>query len=156
MSDEIWIPIPTHTPYEASSMGRIRRDGRVIKPFPCARGYLYFKYSFQGARKNVAVHRCVALAFHIRTGPEVRHKNGNNTDNKPDNLAWCTHIENERDKIGHGTLVHGEKSHLSKLTTDQVQTIRNSLLPQEELATMFNVHRTTVNRVKNGTVWRSV
>jgi len=57
----------------------------------------------------VFVHTLVLTAF---VGPrppslEARHLNGNPQDNRwPENLAWGTHSENEKDKIKHGTNIH--------------------------------------------------
>jgi hypothetical protein len=34
---------------------------------------------------------------------ECRHRNGNPTDNRPENLAWGTPTQNALDKILHGT-----------------------------------------------------
>jgi hypothetical protein len=40
-------------------------------------------------------------------------------------LRWATPSENEADKIHHGTVIRGEKTHFSKLTEADVQRIRS-------------------------------
>jgi HNH endonuclease len=69
-----------------------RAGGVILQPTPDRDGYL--RVSLRNRR--VGVHQAVALAFH--GPPEVRHLNGDHRDNKPGNLAWGSHRENERDK----------------------------------------------------------
>lgn len=101
--DERWRPIPGHKGYEASSLGRVRsvprtlRDGRKAGGVVLAQqrdrgGYLTVKLRGRRVRVNVAVQ----LAF---AGPaEVRHLDGDQENNRPENLAWGSRVENERDK----------------------------------------------------------
>lgn len=42
----------------------------------------------------------------------------------PNHLDWKTAKENEADKLTHGTLPRGERSHLAKLSNEQVDIIR--------------------------------
>lgn len=72
------------------------------------------------------VHRLIALAFHglCPDGMECSHKNGNPSDNVPNNLLWETHADNEMRKRSHGTSPHGSRNGRSKLTEDQVAEIK--------------------------------
>lgn len=122
MSEITWMPHPVHTLYEASSDGRIRSlprkvpnsrgsgehwwPGTVIRLCAGSNGYLGAKVSADGIATQIRAHRFICEAFH---GPaptpdaQVRHLNGVMTDNRPENLAWGTASENQRDRLRHGT-----------------------------------------------------
>ena len=127
MQVEEWRSITEWPGYEVSSLGRIRRDGHIKKPFPDRKGYLKVKLWRLSKAKNLLVHRLVAEHF-IGPAPVdqvCRHLNGDKTDNNPSNLAYGTRAQNEADKIKHGTALAGEGHHQSKLTDVQVASIRS-------------------------------
>lgn len=59
-------------------------------------GYLYVSLTKNRKRRNHYVHRLVAEAFCEKkeTDVEVNHLNKIKTDNRSENLEWCTHQEN--------------------------------------------------------------
>lgn len=59
-------------------------------------GYKYIRLSINGKRKNLKIHRLIALAFHPNPEdlPEVDHINRDTNDNRPCNLRWVDHKTN--------------------------------------------------------------
>ena len=77
----------------------------------------------------------------------------------PKHLRWATRIENERDKIAHGTRVCGSRHGISKLTEADIPIIREMIVKgrrQQSIADRFGVSRITIYRVQNGTTWSQV
>ena len=174
MSEE-WRKIPGW-PYEASSMGRIRRatagastrSGRVLR---CrARhgddSYRQVRLS-RGSRRDsrtFCVHQLVALAFFglLPEGWHTNHKNGDKTDDRVVNLEYVTAKGNVQHAIANGFVpeaLRGERSPSAKLTEDAVRDIRTT--PKRHgsitgLARKYGVDRGTIYRVLNGETWGHV
>lgn len=102
-SNEIWKKIDDWPNYEVSNLGRVRnkktgsimrqtlgRDGRYLSVFLCN----------DGKENTQRVHRLVAEAFlGKRRDLMVNHLDGNRTNNRADNLAWCTAKENNNHAV---------------------------------------------------------
>ena len=112
MMEEIWKDVKGFEGrYQVSNMGRVRSldrwtnhehpyllKGRMLNPSMNKRkGYLRISLS-DGSRnyKHYEVHRLVALHFvpGYKDGLVVNHNNEVKTDNRADNLEWCTYQYN--------------------------------------------------------------
>ena len=82
--------------YEVSNKGRVRRNGKILKPTLLNNGYLRVELHKQKTEKQVLVHRLVAMTFILNPNnlPCVNHKDEDKTNNAVDNLEWCTHEYN--------------------------------------------------------------
>lgn len=170
---EIWKPVPGYGGhYEASSAGRIRvkdrtvdkrhKSGKVMRQFYPGRllsptratplGHVNVHIGVDRKRINVGVHRLVLLAFvgPCPDGMEACHNNGDASDNRPENLRWDTHLENNRDRKRHGRYATGEAHHNFKFPQGLVTAIRAGIVPLSRAMGTYGVSRTHYYRLKRG------
>lgn len=114
---ERWLPVSGYeVAYEVSDRGAIRsidrRDrrgrrwpGKLLAPTLRDDGYYDVRLSLDGVVRTRKVHQLVAEAFigPRPDGEEVRHRNGDSTDNRASNLHYGTRSDNLRDAVEHGT-----------------------------------------------------
>lgn len=79
--------------------------GRILSPAPSHGGYLGYVLKIQGHFKRLYIHQMMLEAFvgPRPSGMQARHLDGDNQHNHLANLAWGTKLENEHDKLLHGT-----------------------------------------------------
>lgn len=130
---EVWKPIPGYGGhYEASSDGRIRRNGKVRRLCVDKKGYYRVTLSHKSKVTNCLVSALVCVAFHgpRPKGYEAAHKNGIKSDNSADNLEWKTHAANIADKFLHGTTRKGSLNPSAKLDEPTVAEVRRVYKPR--------------------------
>lgn len=166
-------PVAGMPGYFAATDGRIlsaRRHGRGNKTLgtlheraqsPARGGYLKVSLWVDGSEITRTVHRLVAEAFHgpHPVGMEVRHLDGDKTNNRAANLAWGTRRENDDDKIRHGANTPGTKNAMAKLNEDLVYCIKERLASgarDSDIAAELGVSRGTINNIARGIGWRHV
>lgn len=78
--------------------------GKTLKPLDRGHGYL----SVCIQKKHYAIHRLVAQAFipNPENKPMINHKNGIRTDNRVENLEWCTNSENQTHAVKTLGVIH--------------------------------------------------
>lgn len=170
--DEIWNDVKGFVgTYQVSNFGRVKRiidsNGNpketimyvFIEP---GIGYpkVLLTTKSTGKRKAYTIHRLVAKAF--IPNPEnkkyVNHIDSNKTNNKVENLEWCTNSENQIHafKFGNQYTLRGEDNGAAKLTEKQAIEIYNSTLSKTELSKKFNVSRRIVRMIKLKQRWKHI
>jgi hypothetical protein len=73
----------------------------------------------------------------------------------PRHVRWATRVENEADKLAHGTHARGERSANAKLTDAAVRQIRALVgtTSAKELARQFGVSTGAISRITRGDNW---
>lgn len=119
--EEIWKDIEGYEGlYQVSNLGRVKSlervlkhghlwKGKMLKLLEHGGGYKKVNLSKDGKNKQFYVHRLVAQTFIPNSDnlTEVNHKDENPSNNRVDNLEWCTASYN----INYGTrnMRHAEK-----------------------------------------------
>lgn len=181
--EEIWKEIPGFYNYQISNKSRVKSIARIkykkyngkynglivpqnypekiLTPRINNAGYFGVHLYNDGKMKTFSIHRLVCLAF--LPNPErketINHIDGNKQNNALSNLEWATIQENlgHAKRTGLSTWHKGEQCHNSRLTTDDVITIRalskNLKVPTKILSSMYGV---CVDRVVSGKTWKQV
>jgi hypothetical protein len=182
---EVWKDIKGYEGlYQVSSIGRIKSFDRIVEQI--GKGGLPFKRIYKGRilvgnkhtkgyymatlaknKKNtpISIHRLVCFAFipNVQNLPQVNHKNGIKTDNRVENLEWCTSSFNN--KHAHSTGLNrsgyknGELHKNAKLKNMEVRKIKMGLacgIATRELASLFSVSVPTISMISKGNSWKTI
>jgi hypothetical protein len=163
VAEEEWRPVPHFPNYEISESGRVRREGRLLKPSKQSVGYIRYGLWQDGRRKEVLAHRLVCEAWHgplDAMRPVVAHWDNDKTNNHYSNLRWCTQKENQQDRVRHGTTCEGERNGNSILNDELVRSIRGDFSgihgQIRSIAKRYKVSEGTVRQIINQITWRHV
>lgn len=177
---ETWKPIPGFGGhYEASTLGQIRSidrfvtkfsfvagkvvkqkyKGRLLNPSKTGKyGYLSVHLGVDGNKYTVQVSHLVLLAYKGEKpqGCEACHNNGILRDNRPENLRWDTHLNNNRDRVTHGTYALGEAHPMAKITASDAIYIYKSKEKGIDLAKKYGLAPSKISAIRLGQTWKSV
>lgn len=171
---EEWVPIADFEDYSVSNMGQVKRvtpkrNKHKSNSKPLVQmlrgGYLFVNLYKDGMHMGV-VHQIVAKSFFIKKDSKdvVNHKNGIKTDNRLENLEYCSHSENTKHAIRLGLVNvpdnRGERSGHAKLTESDIKLIRQEysegIMNQRELGVKFKVRQQQICRIINKKRWAHV
>lgn len=177
-TEEIWKPVPSLEGVYASNRGNIycdtykvlKKNGRSQSIPGGVRKLHVGKVGYPTVRhKQVLyfVHRLVAEAFYGQPKEfqtQVNHIDSDKTNNRVENLEWCTPSENIQHswiaKPNRITKRGMEGSHLAKMNPSQALFVyNNSKLPDEErlsqsaLGELFGVTQAAISLLVTGKNW---
>jgi hypothetical protein len=122
IKEEIWKDIPEYEGYyQVSNYGNFKSLNRIVKykqnktriypgklllVEPTKDNYRRIVLMKNGIKTRYMCHRLVASAFipNIENKPCINHKDGNKSNNRVDNLEWCTPSENMKHAVQTGLL----------------------------------------------------
>jgi len=163
-----WKIINDFPDYEISNFGEVRSfklysDGKILNNLNSKEYFSVFLYKDK-KRLLKKIHRLVLETFNPvknMDNLQVNHINGIKTDNRLENLEWCTHSENMKHAFKNGLQsLKGEKNTQSKLTEKNIieifKDLDDGILTQKEISEKFNVSQSTICDIKMNRTWSYV
>lgn len=149
--------------YAVSNTGEVYNTftGRKLKQSTINKNYKQVSlYPHTGDRKNLLVHRLVAIAFidNPLNLPFINHIDNNPSNNHVSNLEWCTASYNTQYSYDTGRQpLTGNDHGYSKLDQYQVTVIRTLFkdLTVRQIAEYFKVSTSTIHSIRTFKTWIS-
>lgn len=147
---EKYIVIENFNNYGVSNLGNIKnlKTGKVLKPSLQKNGYLTYTFCQNRIRKTFRIHRLVALYFidNPNNLPYVNHKDGDKTNNKVDNLEWCTAKENDDHARRTGLKVQEKPVIAENIISGETLTFKSVT----EAGAFLGINKGTISKVLHG------
>lgn len=129
-----------------------RRFGNVSD-----KGYMRILVRDNGRERTVFVHRLVAMAYidNPLNKPQINHINGDKTDNRPENLEWCTNYENAQHRYSVLKTYSSKQPIICVETGTQYETVSEAA--RKTKTNRGNIHRCLNDgRRAGGFHWKKV
>jgi len=171
MTEEIWKDIPktgkSNMNYQVSNLGRVKRlpgsfiswnrfkhcvtnvKEKILKHGVDQKGYhVVVLYG-----KMIKVHRLVAIAFlsNEENHPIINHINSITSDNRVENLEWCTYSHNaiHSYQIGNKKGFLGRTNNMNKFTETQIIEVKKHLDNDTDVRVISDITGVTLNTVRH-------
>ena len=126
------------------------------------RGYIDYRFRFNGNWHSLSVHRIVYALFNnieeFPKGMHINHLDGNPSNNRIENLELCTPSDNANHAVITG-LKNPENNNTAKLKWDDVREIRRRYgegETQPKLAAEYRVNQTTISDIVLHKTWKEI
>lgn len=157
--EEIWKDIDGYREsYQVSNLGRIRNKitGQMLRASTISKGYkgVRLYYDVQKAH-SLKVHRIVANAFipNPMNLPQINHIDGDKSNNRVDNLEWCSNDFNMHHANENGLILQGEDRPASKCSNESLKLIQRLIdcgFRAYQLAKIYGIAKRNMYHILRG------
>lgn len=145
------------------------KSGELRKLNPCIskNGYKYITLYDGTTKKKSTVHKLIMNTFEENPNPDlytnINHKNKDRTDNRLDNLEYCTPTYNNQ----HMTILSRENKSFKEIyptsnfnneeeVLEVYRLAHEGKLLQTEIAEMYNISKGVVCSIKRGSMYNNI
>ena len=181
---EEWKPIIDYENlYMISNLGRVKKlenqvtqkdlkgniytrtfPEKILKERNNKTDYITVGLNTNNISKTFRIHRLVAIHFipNPENKPEVNHINGIKSDNRLENLEWCTSAENSKHALETELtkIQYGSETTNSKLTEKEVLEIRKlketTNMTSTEIGKLFGVNQPAISKIIHRKTWKHI
>jgi hypothetical protein len=162
----IWKPVKNFPKYEVNELCDVRnkKTGKFRIPVKRKDGYFQLKLMTSNTEfKMMLLHRILAEAWidNPEFKPYMNHKNGIRSDNRLENLEWCTPGENmvhafrvikTKSSVG----VKNSRAILTPKEVKAIRMVRDTPATKRILAIKYGVAESTVNNIMKHRIWKHI
>jgi len=148
----------------------INRSGEIfdnvreknITPYLDDKGYFRIALYVNNKQKHFRIHRLLAFTFipNPKNKPFINHKNGIKSDNRIENLEWCTPKENSKHaaRTGLSKFPIGEKASNAKVTNKlAIEIYRQRFkFTRKELGKKYGLSKGCIQLLVTGKTWSHI